>query len=209
MKILIVEDDIDIGDVLEKALKIEGFQVQRAYSGTEAFLLLKIEKYALVLLDLMLPGVCGEDLVKEVKDMPCVIISAKADLDNKVTLLENGALDYITKPFYLKEVIARVKNAIKHTTVEGMSYQYKEITIVPDKFQAFVGNNEIKLTKTEFQRLLLLIKHPKQVMSKKVIAEELAEVTLDGVETSLNTHISNLRSKIQKYAKENYIDDIW
>ncbi len=207
--ILIVEDDIDIGNLLEEALNKEGYLVTRAYSGTEALLQLSNKKIDLVLLDLMLPGITGEELLKKINSIKVIIMSAKADIDNKVSLLLNGASDYITKPFYLKEVIARIKVALRSNDFNQKLLTYKELKMNIDTHQMFVNDNEVKLTKTEFAILQILLKNPNQVFSKAGIIEQIYDLTNDGIESSLNAHISNIRSKIERYAKESYIDAIW
>jgi len=107
-KIFIVDDDVYIGDMLEEILTKEGYSVSRAYSGTEAALLLSVNKPDLVLLDLMLPGLSGEKVLEKIKDIPVIVVSAKIDVNDKVNLLLGGAADYITKPFDTKELLARI-----------------------------------------------------------------------------------------------------
>lgn len=107
--ILIIDDDLHIGNMLEETLTKEGYGVLRAYSGTEAVLVLSQSKPDLVLLDLMLPGLRGEDVLPHVKGIPVIVVSAKLDMDNKVDLLMGGAVDYVTKPFHTKELLARRK----------------------------------------------------------------------------------------------------
>lgn len=206
--ILIVEDDIDIGNLLEEALTNEGYVITRAYSGTEARLLSQ-NKYNLILLDLMLPGLAGEELLDIFKGNKIIVISAKADLDNKVNLLLNGASDYITKPFYLKEVLARIKVALRNDNNMTDILRYKELTLNNLNHKFYVNDIEVKLTKTEFAIIKVLLEKPDFVYSKQVLLEKIEDLTPDGSEQSLNAHISNLRTKINKYAKNNYIEAIW
>lgn len=206
--ILIVEDDIDIGNLLEEALTNEGYVITRAYSGTEAKLLSQ-NKYNLILLDLMLPGLAGEELLGVFKGNKIIVISAKADLDNKVNLLLNGAADYITKPFYLKEVLARIKVVLRNDNNMTDILKYKELTLNNLNHKFYVNDIEVKLTKTEFAIIKVLLEKPDFVYSKQVLLEKIEDLTPDGSEQSLNAHISNLRTKINKYAKNNYIEAIW
>lgn len=206
--ILIVEDDIDIGNLLEEALTNEGYVITRAYSGTEAKLLSQ-NKYNLILLDLMLPGLAGEELLDIFKGNKIIVISAKADLDNKVNLLLNGASDYITKPFYLKEVLARIKVALRNDNNMTDILRYKELTLNNLNHKFYVNDIEVKLTKTEFAIIKVLLEKPDFVYSKQVLLDKIEDLTPDGSEQSLNAHISNLRTKINKYAKNNYIEAIW
>lgn len=206
--ILIVEDDIDIGNLLEEALTNEGYVITRAYSGTEAKLLSQ-NKYNLILLDLMLPGLAGEELLDIFKGNKIIVISAKADLDNKVNLLLNGASDYITKPFYLKEVLARIKVALRNDNNMTDILRYKELTLNNLNHKFYVNDIEVKLTKTEFAIIKVLLEKPDFVYSKSALLDKIEDLTPDGSEQSLNAHISNLRTKINKYAKNNYIEAIW
>lgn len=208
-RILIVEDDIDIGNVLEKALYQEGYAVTRAYSGTEAKLLAD-RQFDLILLDLMLPGLQGEELLSVFSDTKVIVLSAKADLDNKVHLLLNGAIDYISKPFYLKEAVARVKVALrKNSGVDTTFLTYKELKLNKENHTFFVNDHEVKLTKTEFAIVRVLMQYPERVYSKSSIVDLIVDETNDGVESSLNVHISNICNKINLYAHENYIETIW
>lgn len=206
--ILIVEDDLDIGNLLEEALTNEGYQITRAYSGTEAQLLAS-NKYDLVLLDLMLPGLAGEEVLKKFNTTKVIIMSAKMDIDNKVKLLLDGAVDYITKPFYLKEVVARVKVALRIANPKSNILSYKELKMNKDTHEFWVNLEEVKLTKTEFAIMQIFLENPERVYTKANIVDLIYDYTSDGSESSLNAHISNIRNKISKYAKEEYIEAIW
>ena len=111
--IAVIDDDIFIGDMLEKALSKEGYQVIRAYSGTEALLLLERRRPDLILLDLMLPGLSGEQVIEKISDIPVIVVSARTSVDDKVTLLTGGAVDYVTKPFDIRELMARISAQIR------------------------------------------------------------------------------------------------
>ncbi len=106
--IAIIDDDIYIGDMLEKVLKKEGYRILRAYSGTEALMLLERNRTDLILLDLMLPGLSGEEVLEKIRHIPVIVISAKVDVSDKVSLLMRGACDYLTKPFEIQELLARI-----------------------------------------------------------------------------------------------------
>ena len=125
-RILIIDDDIHIGNMLEEALSKEGYEVLRAYSGTEALLVLAGAKPDLVLLDLMLPGLQGEEVISQIKGIPVIVVSAKVDLENKVDLLLGGAVDYVTKPFHMRELLARIfvhlKNAESMTAFSELTF---------------------------------------------------------------------------------------
>ena len=113
--ILVIDDDVPIGDMLEEVLTREGYRVSRAYSGTEGRLALGADRPDLALLDLMLPGLSGEELLPEIRDLPVIIVSAKADIDGKVGLLLGGAADYVTKPFDIRELLARIAVNLRRT----------------------------------------------------------------------------------------------
>lgn len=158
-KILIVDDDPEIGNMTETVLKSEGYRVFRAYSGTEALMLLNGAKPDLILLDLMLPGVSGEDVLKRTKGIPIIVVSAKTDVDRKVELLLDGAVDYITKPFELKELIARVKVALRtKRSDESEIIGYGDIEEDTYSKTVTVSGREIRLTRTEAALLKVLIK---------------------------------------------------
>ena len=192
--ILIVDDDIHIGNLLEELLNREGYLVFRAYSGTEAVLFLKDTTPDLILLDLMLPGLSGEELLPYSKGIPVIIVSAKIDIDDKVSLLLNGAADYITKPFQTKELLARVAVQLRKTDIPIASslLVFDEITLNTDTYTTTVQGIDVKLTKTEYAILKLLLQHPAQVITKSVLLEVISADTLDCSESSLkitNMHL--------------------
>ena len=206
-KILIVEDDTDINNLLFTALKKQGYTATQAFSGTEAKMLLKMESFALVLLDLMLPGISGEE-----GNSAVIILTAKDTLDDKVNLLIAGADDYITKPFEIQEVLARVQVQLRRSVQEGNSnvLSHKQMVLDREKFQIKVeGQLMGKITKQEFSILELLLKHPKQVFSKEDIFEYAWEEPYMGETKTLDVHISNIRKKIKEVTKEEYIETVW
>ena len=214
-KILIVEDDTDINNLLFTALKKEGYAAVQAFSGTEAKMLLKMESFALVLLDLMLPGIPGEEVLKFIREQgnsAVIILTAKDTLDDKVNLLIAGADDYITKPFEIQEVLARVQVQLRRSVQEGKSnvLSHKQMVLDREKFQIEVGGKLLgKITKQEFSILELLLKHPKQVFSKEDIFEYAWEEPYMGETKTLDVHISNIRKKIKEVTKEEYIETVW
>lgn len=214
-KILIVEDDTDINNLLFTALKKEGYAAVQAFSGTEAKMLLKMESFALVLLDLMLPGIPGEEVLKFIREQgnsAVIILTAKDTLDDKVNLLIAGADDYITKPFEIQEVLARVQVQFRHGVQGGNNnvLSHKLMVLDREKFQIEVGGKLLgKITKQEFSILELLLKHPKQVFSKEDIFEYAWEEPYMGETKTLDVHISNIRKKIKEVTKEEYIETVW
>ncbi len=118
-KIFVIDDDVYIGDMLEEALQKAGYEVSRAYSGTEALLFLEKETPDLVLLDLMLPGLSGEEVLSKIREIPVIVVSAKSGLEDKVKLLMDGACDYLTKPFEVRELLARIAVQLRKTKAPG------------------------------------------------------------------------------------------
>ena len=197
--ILIIDDDIHINEMLEEVLIQEGYQVSHAYSGTEALLFLANEKPDLILLDLMLPGLTGEEVLPQIEKIPVIVMSAKVEVKDKVALLLNGAEDYITKPFEIEELLARIVVQLRKSTRSDSSEKlmYREITVNMVTHEAWVGEHEVKLTKTEFAILKILLEHPKQVITKTVLLDRVSEETPDCMESSLRVHISNLRKEAE------------
>lgn len=210
-RILVIDDDIPIGDLLAELLTKAGYGVLRAYSGTEALLVLASEKPDLVLLDLMLPGLRGEDVLPHVQGIPVIIMSARADVDSKADLLLSGAADYITKPFQQKELLARIAVQLRQSAAcaQGAVLWFQEITLDTGTHIATVGTREIKLTRTEFAILKLLMQNPARVITKSSLLERLADDTPDCTESSLKTHISHLRAKLREGSDKEYIEAVW
>lgn len=209
--ILIIDDDIHINEMLEEVLIQEGYQVSHAYSGTEALLFLANEKPDLILLDLMLPGLTGEEVLPQIEKIPVIVMSAKVEVKDKVALLLNGAEDYITKPFEIEELLARIVVQLRKSTRLDSSERlmYREITVNMVTHEAWVGEHEVKLTKTEFAILKILLEHPKQVITKTVLLDRVSEETPDCMESSLRVHISNLRKKLREISGKDYIEAVW
>ncbi|MBO1304727.1 response regulator transcription factor [Enterococcus sp. 669A] len=209
--ILIIDDDVHIGNVLEEMLRKESYEVMRAYSGTEALLVLQQRQPDLVLLDLMLPGLSGEELLPQLEGVPVIVLSAKVDIDNKVELLLNGAVDYVVKPFNSKELLARIAVQFRQQSVQKTSgvLAFEEITLDLNQHQVAVNDQPIKLTRTEYAILKLLMQNPSQVITKSLLLERISEDTPDCTETSLKMHVSNLRKKLRFASDRDYIEAIW
>lgn len=209
--ILIIDDDAHINDIVSKALQSEGYSVSSAYSGTEALLLLSQSKPDLVLLDLMLPGLSGEELLPQIRDIPVIVVSAKADVTDKVGLLMGGAADYITKPFDMKELLARILVQLRKNekSAEKSLLTYREITLDMDKHTVSANGKEQKLTRTEFAILKLLMRDPEQVVAKLTILDRISLDTPDCTEDSLKSHIYNLRRKLKALTGREYISAVW
>ena len=215
VSILIVEDDVNINELLKEALGKEGYSCTQAFSGTEAEMLLEKEEYVLVLLDLMLPGMSGEKVLQFIREKgqtPVIILTAKDTLDSKVEILRSGADDYITKPFEIKEVLARIEVWIRRMRgqTSERKLSYKAMVIDKDNHSVTVEGNELsKITKQEFSILELLVKNPKKVFSKEEIFEYAWEQEYMGETKTLDVHISNIRKKIKEVSEKEYIETVW
>ena len=209
--IAIVDDDIHIGNMVEEVLKGEGYEVLRAYSGTEALLLLSNRKPDLILLDLMMPGLSGEEVLPKISGIPVIVVSAKVGIDDKVNLLLGGAADYITKPFDIKELLARIQVQLRMGINQELAPTYivGDLKLDTSSHDVTIGGNNIKLTKTEYAILKLLMQHPNQAIAKSVILDRISEDTPDCTESSLKIHISNLRKKIREVSGKEYIEAVW
>lgn len=210
-RILIVDDDIHIGNMLEEALTGEGYSVSRAWSGTEALYALSGIKPDLVLLDLMLPGLNGEEILPQIKGIPVIVISAKGDIDNKVDLLLGGAADYVTKPFAMKELLARVSVQLRKPMgiPAGSVLEFGDIALNMDTHTVNIGSAEARLTRTEYAILKLLMQNPSQVVTKSLLLERISQDTPDCTDGSLKMHISNLRKKLREASGRDYIEAVW
>ena len=207
--ILIIDDDMHIGDMLTEVLERENYAVLRAYSGTEALMLLSTKAPDLVLLDLMLPGLSGEEVLPRIKNIPVIVVSAKIDVDNKVDLLLGGAVDYVTKPFNTKELLARIAVALRGAKKQATLLHFGDITLNAASYAVFVGEVEVKLTRTEFAILKYLMQNSAQVVSKSQLLEHISIDTPDCTESSLKIHVSNLRGKLRDVSGKDYIEAVW
>ena len=219
-KILVVEDDWDINGLLCKILSQNGYYVRGAYSGSEAKMCIEQTQYDLVILDLMLPGICGEDLIKEIREdyiMPIIVASAKTTQEDKIGVLKMGADDFISKPFDINEVLARVEAQLRRYTAFSSSKKrsnnkltHKNLTLDIDSRRVQVNGIDINLTVREFDILELLINNPNKVFTRANLFESVWKDEFIGDDNTVNVHISNLRSKISKMDKENeYIQTVW
>lgn len=208
---MIVEDDEDIGAVLQRELKKEGYETVWASTGTEGRMMLGTSP-DLILMDLMLPGMSGEELLKHIpKQTPVIAVSARSSTDDKISLLSEGCIDYITKPFDIRELKARVNAALRTTSRNGSSARLTcgDLIIDTDKHEVFVEDKEVKLTRTEYAILKMLATGRGRVISKSELLDLIKSETPDCTESSVKVHISNLRKKIKEYTDTEYIEAVW
>lgn len=209
-QILIIDDDIHIGNMMEEVLSKENYLVSRAYSGTEAVLFLSRQKPDLILLDLMLPGLSGEEVLEKIENIPVIVVSAKLDVDDKVNVLLGGAVDYITKPFDTKELLARISVQLRKKASQAETHlSFDDIILDTDMHIVTVAQKSVKLTRTEYAILKILMQNPTQVISKSLLLDRISEDTPDCTESSLKMHISNLRKKLRDVSGKDYIEAVW
>lgn len=209
--ILIADDDVNINNLLENALTREGYAVLRAWSGTEALMLLEKNRPDLVLLDLMLPGLTGEEVFAKISGIPVIIISAKPDFDNKINLLKSGAADYMTKPFDIRELLARIELRLKERNgnPDTDKIVLGEIEIDCASRLVYVSGTLVKLTRTEYAILKLLCLNRGRLLTRSLILDRISEETPDCTESSLNVHVCNIRKKLKDLSGKDYIENIW
>lgn len=212
--ILIIEDDTYINHLIAKALTQEGYSCKQAFSGTEGLSYVEKESFSLVILDLMLPGINGEELLpklcKEFK-LPVIVLSAKDSLDSKVELLNAGAEDYMTKPFEIEELIARVGVQMKRAAGSRSTKQlsYKALTMNPVELSAELDGRQLSFTKLEYKILELFLQYPNRVFTKQDIYDYAWEDIYVGEDKTVNMHISNIRKKLKTVSEEEYIETVW
>ena len=215
--ILVVEDDADINRLLCTILEGAGYSCRAAFSGSEAMLWAEKYDYDLVLLDLMLPGLTGEEFIARIragKTMPIIVLSAKVAVEDRVNALGLGADDYITKPFDNREVLARVEAQLRRSRSFSPAAGGGELVCGPlrlsrEDHTASVNGEEVSLTTREFAILALLMEHPKRAFSRAQIYESVWGEEFMGDDNTVNVHVSNLRAKLSKAAPGEYIKTVW
>ena len=209
--IAVIDDDIHIGSFLEELLQREGYAVLRAYSGTEAVLLLERSRPDLVLLDLMLPGLSGEEVLAKIRGTPVIVVSAKVGVEDKVSLLLGGAADYITKPFDSRELLARIAVRLRESAAPRLAPVLEAglLRLDPASHAVTAAGAPVHLTKTEYAILKLFLQNPGQAIAKSVILDRISADTPDCTESSLKIHVSNLRKKLRDVTGADCIESVW
>ncbi|WP_130849426.1 response regulator transcription factor [Intestinimonas timonensis] len=215
--ILVVEDDQDINRLLCRILTDGGYDVRPAFSGSEAILWAEQYDYDLVLLDLMLPGITGEEFIarmRKKRTMPIIVLSAKAGLEDRVNVLRLGADDFIPKPFDNAEVLARVEAQLRRykqfsAPGGGQVLRCGDLELDREAIRVTAGGREVSLTAREFEILSLLMSHPRKVFTREQLYESAWGGEYMGDDNTVNVHISNLRSKLSKVSDQEYIKTVW
>ena len=216
--ILVVEDDPDNNRLLCRILTDGGYDVRPAFSGSEAVLWAEQYEYDLVLLDLMLPGLTGEEFIAQMrrkKTMPILVLSAKAGLEDRVNVLRLGADDFISKPFDNAEVLARVEAQLRRyrqfsaPAEAGEVLRLGDLVLDREAVRVTAGGKDVALTAREFEILALLLSHPKKVYTREQLYENVWGGEYMGDDNTVNVHISNLRSKLGKVSDREYIKTVW
>ncbi len=225
-RVLVVEDDSSINDVICRQLSRLGVAPEPTFSGTEAKRALDSEDFDLIITDLMLPGMTGEQVIELIRShdvlVPIIVVSARTETRDKVDVLGLGADDYLTKPFDLDELSARIQTQLRRSLAIRSAKQNSDndldrsaaleigvLSINVDQRTLTIEDTEIPLTRTEFELLELLAKFPKRVFTKQMLYEHLWNDTPPGDDNTITTHISNLRSKLKPYGADKYIQTVW
>jgi len=213
-KILIIEDDVSISNMLCDLLDRNGYLLTAAYSGTEAVMCFCNGKYDLVLLDLMIPGKSGMDVLSEIRKsgaVPVIALTAVSDKESIVNLLKAGANDYITKPFDNSELLARIEVQFRDNAASAQStMKYRDVVLDNERYDAFIEKQPLQLSKREYEILKLLMQNPKKVFTKNNLYESVWNDEFLGDDNTINVHISKIRAKIAKIRPDDeYIQTVW
>lgn len=213
-RILIIEDERDVNQLLAQTLQNSGYETVSVWNGLEGIQQLQKQHFDMVLLDLMLPYKSGDEVLKEIRkdcDIPVIVISAKDLVGTKIDLLTLGADDYITKPFDLGEVTARVVTNLRRCHIKNQKKQltYKELTLDTESKTLTVSGSKLELTAKEYGIMELLLQSPNKVFSKAYLYETIWGYEYLGDENVIKTHISNLRTKLKNHSETEYIETVW
>ena len=212
--ILIIEDDTDINNATAEYLRRQGCLCTQAFSGTEGRLLWRDGSFDLLLVDLMLPGLSGGELISEIRKsskIPVIVLSAKAELSDKVELLGSGADDYLTKPCQLEELWARVQVQLRHANAAPAAklLQFRDWLLDPEEMTLTAAGLPVSLTAHEFRIVELLVNRPKRVFTKQQIYEAVWQEEYAVEDKTITVHISNIRAKLRSSGTDGYIQTVW
>ena len=216
-RILLVEDEEKLARMVELELQYEGYEVEKAFDGRAGLDRALSGEFDLVLLDLMLPGLTGEEFITRIRrgrTMPIIVLSAKAGLEDRVNVLRLGADDFIPKPFDNAEVLARVEAQLrryKQFSGGGGSavLTHGDLTLDREGVTVTAAGKPVTVTAREFDILTLLMEHPKKVFTREQLYEQVWGGEYMGDDNTVNVHISNLRAKLAKASPAEYIKTVW
>ena len=215
-KILTVEDDKEISRLVADFLRENGYEVIAVFDGLKVCEIIERDRPDLVLLDLMLPYKNGDMVLSDIRkssSVPVIIVSAKETTQNKIDLLRLGADDYMTKPFDMEEMLARIESNIRRNSFgspDDKKLEYDGLVLSVDNLTASLDGQELSLTAKEYKILELLLKHPEKVFSKANLFESIWGEEYISEDNALNVHISNLRAKLKHISPDkDFIDTVW
>lgn len=216
MRVLIVEDDREISKLLRDFLHNEGYEVIQTYNGAEAALIMKNEKFDIILMDLMLPEVSGEKLIekfRESSDTPVIVVSAKSEVETRLETLKIGADDYIIKPFNLDEVLVRIQVVLRRMNKEVKKnvtkYENRGLIYFAEENRVEYEGKELVLTAKELKILELFMTNPNKTFTKAGLYESVWDDVYYYEDNIINVHVSNLRNKLKKITGRDYIETVW
>ena len=211
IRILIVEDEEKILQVLEAYLEKEGYEVRRAIDGSKALEIFKAEEIHLLILDRMLPKISGEEVCRQIRGfstVPILMLTAKIEENDKLEGLAIGADDYVTKPFSPREVVGRVKALLRRSyrdhqpLAELLHFNNGELEVDINRVQVRFRGEKVNLTPNEYRLLMIFLSHPGQVFSREQLLEKAFGFDYDGFDRTIDTHIKNIRQKIERDPKK-------
>lgn len=215
--ILVIEDDAMINNLLCRVLNDNGYETESALDGAEGSRMAATRDYELILLDLMLPGKNGEDILRDLRrsrSTPAIVLSARSEVPDRIELLKLGADDYICKPFDIDEVILRIEAVLRRSGAERRSpgkgsLEYKQLRLDPESKRVFIAGSELTCTAMEYSILELMLSSPGKVFSKRSLFENITGEDYLSEDNTMNVHMSNLRKKIAKLTDEPCIDTVY
>ncbi|MCM1273086.1 MAG: response regulator transcription factor [Clostridium sp.] len=218
-KVLIVEDNKDISNMLENFLSGHDYEVECAYEGRSASKCISDQEYDIILMDLMLPHKSGDAIIRELRehsDTPVICLSAKSGMDTRLEVLRMGADDYILKPFDLNEVLVRLEVVLRRSGRSGQALgddcgvlTIGDIVLIPKENRVEYDGKNIPLTSKELQILKLMMEQPTKTFTKANLYESVWNDTYYYEDNTINVHVSNLRSKLKKATGSDYIETVW
>lgn len=210
-RILLIEDEPQIARFIQLELNHEGYDVTVANDGRDGLEVFKAHPFDLVLLDIMLPSLNGIEVLRRIRQLsnvPIIMLTARDSVMDKVNGLDNGADDYITKPFAIEELLARLRNLLRKQVSNTSTLSYKSLVLDLNQHMCTVNNIQVDLTKKEFDLLHMLLKHKNQVLSRELLIEKIWGYEFDGTTNSIDVYVRYLRAKIEEPFDEKFIHTI-